>query len=188
MSQKPNQIQTYETDSLFDEKRWGLPNEAIADLANRLHRVWERFRRCLTTKTRDTSQYAFVYLRGLLTMDTKRNYVNIARRVIDPEDDGQNLQHFMSDSPWKARAVFRDIQTEIQQRPELNGGILTLDDSGDRRAGTESAGASRQYIGRLGKVDLGQVGVGLGNRKMLKCAARIRRKQLGNYSILDYSW
>ncbi len=85
---------------IFDAQRWGLPQEAIADLADRLRRIWTRFRDCFTTKTRDTSEYAFTYLRGLLTMDTERNYANIARRVIDPKDDGQNIQQFMSDSPW----------------------------------------------------------------------------------------
>ena len=54
------------------------------------------------------------------------------------------------------------IQTEMQQRPDLNAGILTLDESGGKRLGTESAGVSRQYIGRMGKVDTGQVGVALG--------------------------
>ncbi len=155
-------METSEKDSLFDKKRWGLPTEAVADLADRLHRIWTRFRRCLITKTRDTSTYAFVYLRGLLTIDIKRNYANISRRVISPGSDGQNLQHFMSDSPWEGRSIFTQIQTEIQRCPELAGGILTLDESGNKRSGTESAGVSRQYIGRLGKVDTGQVGVALG--------------------------
>ena len=95
-------------------------------------------------------------------MDTKRNYANIARRVIDPTDDGQNLQQFMSDSPWSGEKVFGQIQAEIQERPELKDGILTLDESGDERAGGNSAGAARQYLGRLGKVEMGQVGVALG--------------------------
>lgn len=147
---------------LFDAQRWGLPEEAIADLASRLRRIWTRFRGCFKTKTRDTSEYAFTYLRGLLTMDEKRNYANIARRVIHPQDDGQNLQQFVSDSPWPARPVFGQIQTEICHRPELSGGMLTLDESGDKRSGDQSAGAARQHIGRLGKVDMGQVGVALG--------------------------
>ena len=147
---------------ISDAQRWGLPQEAIDDLAGRLRRIWSRFRECFTTKTRDTSEYAFTYLRGLLTMDTERNYANIARRVIDPKDDGQNIQQFMSDSPWLARPVFVQIQTEICQRPELSGGMLTLDESGDKRSGNNSAGAARQHIGRLGKVDMGQVGVALG--------------------------
>jgi len=147
---------------IFDGQRWGLPQEAIDDLADRLRRIWARFRDCFTTKTRDTSEYAFTYLRGLLTMDTERNYANIARRVIDPKDDGQNIQQFMSDSPWPARSVFGQIQTEICHRPELSSGMLTLDESGDKRSGNNSAGAARQHIGRLGKVDMGQVGVALG--------------------------
>lgn len=93
MSPKNNELQTPEKNSLFDEKRWGLPAEAVADLAERLRRIWSCFRACFTTQTRDTSEHAFVYLRGLLTMDQKRNYANISRRVIDPKDDGQNLQH-----------------------------------------------------------------------------------------------
>ena len=150
---------------VFDPVRWGLPPEAVADLGDRLWRVWYRFRDCFRTKTRDTSTYALVYLRGLLTMERKRNFANIARRVIDPEDDGQNLQHFMSDSPWSAQAVFDRIQVEIRERTELQGGMLTLDESGTKCSGPQKAGAARQYIGRLGKVDLGQVGVALGYYK-----------------------
>jgi SRSO17 transposase len=156
------QAEHTEKSPLFDAQRWGLPAEAVADLASRLRRVWSRFRKCFTTKTRDTSEYAFVYLRGLLTMDTKRNYANIACRVIGPEDDGQNLQHFVSDSPWPAGSVFGQIRTEINQYPGFGGGMLTLDESGDKRSGDQSAGAARQHIGRLGKVDMGQVGVALG--------------------------
>ena len=106
-----------------------------------------------------------VYLQGLLTVESKRHSTNIARRIIDPDDDGQNLQQFMSDSPWSPQAVFDRIQAEIRERPELQGGMLTLDESRDKCSGPQKAGAGRQYLGRLGKVDLGQVGVGLGYYK-----------------------
>ncbi len=154
---------TYSEKQYFsDAQRWGLPKEAIDDLANRLRRIWSRFKKCFMTKTRDTSEHAFVYLRGLMTMDNERNYANIARRVIDQDDDGQNIQQFMSDSPWSANPVFEQIQTEINHHPKLNDGMLTLDESGDKRSGDQSAGTVRQHIGRLGKVDMGQVGVALG--------------------------
>lgn len=143
-------------------QRWGLPNNAVKQLGEGLKTIWERFRSCFKTKTRDGSEYAWFYLRGLLTMDIQRNYANIARRVIDPTDDGQNLQQFMSDSPWSGEKIFEQIQTEIQERAELKDGMLTLDESGDERAGSKSAGAARQYLGRLGKVEMGQVGVALG--------------------------
>jgi SRSO17 transposase len=151
-----------EAGSVFDPQSWGLPPEVIEDLASRLRQLWAEFRPGFTTQTRDTSEYAYLYLRGLLTMDTKRNYANIARRVISPTDDGQNLQQFMSDSPWEAKAVFYQIQSHIASHPELGCGMLTLDESGFERAGDQSAGAERQYIGRLGKVELGQVAVALG--------------------------
>jgi len=154
-----------EKQRFFDPQRWGLPLIAIVGLADSLRSFWSRFRECFTTKTHDTSEYAFVYLRGLLTMDIERNYANIARRVIGLEDDGQNIQQFMSDSPWPASSVFSQIQTEICQHPELTGRMLTLDESGDDRSGSFSAGAARQMIGRLGKVDMGQVGVALGYYK-----------------------
>ncbi len=142
--------------------RWGLPNSAIEKLGERLRTIWERFRPCFKTQTRVECEYAWFYLRGLLTMENKRNYANIARRVIDPSDDGQNLQQFMSDSPWSGSAVFKQLQTEIKKRRELQEGMLTSDESGDERAGAKSAGAARQYLGRLGKVEMGQVGVALG--------------------------
>jgi SRSO17 transposase len=146
-------------------RRWGLPDEAIDDLADRLLRTWSRFGECFKTKTRDGSQHAWVYLKGLLTMKIKRNIANIACGVIDQDDDGQNLQQFISDSPWSSQGVFDQIQAELCQRPELHGGMLTVDESADECSGAQKAGAGRQYLGREGKVDVGVVGVGIGYYK-----------------------
>lgn len=144
---------------LLDPKRWGLLDEVVADLADRLRQFWSRFCYCFKTKTRDTSEYAWTYLRGLLTMKTERNFANIARRVTDPDDDGQNLQQFMSDSPWLGRVVIQQVQADITATPELStGGVLILDESADEKAGNKSAGAGRQYNGRLGKIEMSQVG------------------------------
>lgn len=148
-----------QTTEIFQPKRWGLAETAIENLGERLHGCWSRFRDLLKTTTRDTSDQGHLYLRGLLTMETDRNYANIARRILGVAADGQPLQQFMSDSPWAAEPVFHRIQREVGQRPVLAGGVLILDDSGDKRAGDKSAGAQRQYLGRLGKIDLGQVGV-----------------------------
>jgi len=150
---------------LFDHERWGLPAEAVHDLADRLRRTWERFRPRFKTKTGDTSENAWVYLRGKLTMETKRNFANIARRAVGIDNDGQSLQQFMSDSPWPAEGVFEQIQAEVKAREELAGGMLTLDESGKKCAGHQKAGAGRQWLGREGKVDLGQVSVAEGYSK-----------------------
>ncbi len=128
-------------------------------MADRLHALWTRFRPCFKTTTHDGSAHAWVYLRGVLTMPTKRTFTNIARRIVDPADDGQALQQFMSDSPWSAQGVIRQVQTELAATPALqHGGVLILDESADAKAGVHSAGAARQWNGRLGKLDLCQVG------------------------------
>src|SRR5262244_694924 len=142
--------------ALHDPRRWRLSSEAIGTLGERLYAFWQRFRGCFKTCTRDTSGRAYDSLRGQLTMDGERNFANIARHMTG--DDGQALQHFMSTSPWSGPAVFDQIQTEIMATPALaQGSTLILDESADEKAGTHNAGASRQYNGRLGKVDVCRV-------------------------------
>jgi hypothetical protein len=122
---------------VFDPLRWGLPVEAVDDLGNRLRHFWFRYRHCFKTQTRDGSEYAWFYIRGLLTMDSKRDFVNIARRVIDPHDDGQNMQQFMTDSPWTIQSILQQVQREIAATPGLStGGVLILDESPDEKATT----------------------------------------------------
>jgi SRSO17 transposase len=129
----------------------------MVSLADRLAGFWVRFRHCFWTETRDQSAHAYHYLSGLLRMKKQRNFAGIGRAT---EQSGENIQHFMSNSPWSAQAVCRQVQDEIAATPELRyGGMLLLDESADAKAGSKTAGAARQYNGRLGKVDLCQVGV-----------------------------
>jgi SRSO17 transposase len=142
--------------ALHDPRRWGLSAEAIGTLGERLYAFWPRFRGCFKTCTRATSGRAYDDLRGQLTMDGERNFANMARNMTG--DDGQALQHFMSISPWSGPAVFEQIQAEITATPALaHGSTLILDESADEQAGLHNAGASRQYNGRLGKVDVCRV-------------------------------
>jgi len=143
-------------------ERWGLNKDAIENLGQRLHDFWKRYHGCFTTLRHDTSEHALTYLKGLFLLSNQRNYKEIARKIEDPTSDGQNLQHFMSDSPWSATAVFDQIEQEISQDGRLQGGMLTLDESGERCFGELKAGAGRQYLGNVGKVDMGQVAVALG--------------------------
>jgi SRSO17 transposase len=126
-------------------------------LGAELRRFFKRFRSDLKTCTRDTSACALRYWRGQLTMEDQRNFANIERRV-EPGKDGQQLQQFMTDSPWSAAAVYDRLQGEIKADPRLQrGGMIIVDETADAKAGEDSAGAGRQYNGRLGKVDLCQM-------------------------------
>lgn len=129
-------------------------------LGQDLRAFWERFRGCFRTRTRDPSEQAYLYWRGQLTLEDARNFANIERRLHG--GDGQALQQFMSDSPWRKQAVCDQIQAEIGAHPALQqGGVLVLDESSDETAGEESAGAGRQHNGRLGKIELSVTSVGL---------------------------
>jgi len=97
-------------------------------------------------------------MRGQLTMEASRNFAGIDRKI--GGRDGQGLQHFMTNSPWKGESVYQKIQEEMRETPQLaRGSVLILDESADEKAGLDSAGAARQYNGRLGKTDVCQVAV-----------------------------
>lgn len=129
----------------------------MAKLGDRLYQTWERFAPCFRTQTRDTSHYAYHYLCGQLRMETQRNFTNIAT---EQAVSSQNLQHFMSHSPWSARRVIDQIQQEVAGRADFVAeGMLLLDESADKVSGQTKAGAGRQWNGRLGKVENSQVAV-----------------------------
>lgn len=89
-------------------------------------------------------------------METDRNLANVGRKT---GVSGQNLQHFVSNSPWSGDAVVLAVEDEIRVHPAFQEAILVLDESAEEKAGEHSAGAGRQHNGRLGKVEMSQVGV-----------------------------
>ena len=103
------------------------------------------------------------YVSGLLH-ECKSNIERMVERV--PGSDYEQLQHFISDSPWDGRAVMDAVAEKVQETLALavadetsppNG--LLLDESGWEKAGKKSVGVAYQYIGQVGKVANGQVGV-----------------------------
>jgi SRSO17 transposase len=90
-------------------------------------------------------------------MESKRTISDIARAAGVAE---QNMQQFMSDSPWSGPKVIEGLQKDIGQHAHYQtGSVLLVDESADEKAGEYSAGAGRQHNGRLGKVEMSQVGV-----------------------------
>ncbi|MFI1338086.1 transposase [Streptomyces sp. NPDC020845] len=74
----------------------------------------------------------------------------------------QRLQFFLSESPWEAEQV-NDRRLELLREESAtapyDGGVIVIDDSGDRKDGTATAHVGRQWLGRLGKTDNGTVTV-----------------------------
>jgi SRSO17 transposase len=117
---------------------------------------YERFGQYFRSKTRDTSEYGLKYISGLLRMETNRNLANVGRKT---GVSGQNLQHFVSNSSWSGDDVIVGVGNEVKIHPAFGEAILVLDESAEEKAGKDSAGAGRQYNGRLGKIEMSQVGV-----------------------------
>jgi SRSO17 transposase len=130
--------------------------EEIIKLGERLVSFYERFGQYFRTKTRDTSEYGLKYLSGLLRMETDRNLANVGRKT---GISGQNLQHFVSNSSWSGEEVILAVENEVKVHPAFQEAILVLDESAEEKTGKHSAGAGRQYNGRLGKIEMSQVGV-----------------------------
>ena len=101
------------TENLQEEAlRWGIPLKEVQDLGIQLRNFFECFREMMKTKTRDASEYGFHYISGLLRLEAKRNYAHIAREGAVSE---QNMQHFMSNSPWEGGNVIRQVQEEVRR-------------------------------------------------------------------------
>lgn len=74
----------------------------------------------------------------------------------------QALQFFLSESTWATDAVNARRLEVVCADPATTpheGGVLVIDDSGDRKAGTKTAHVARQYLGSIGKIDNGIVAV-----------------------------
>ncbi len=118
---------------------------------------WRQYGLHTQTKTRDTRTYGYHYLSGILRIDKERTIAEISRVAGVPY---QNMHHYISESPWSGPRVIEQARTDIAWHPYFEtGSILVGDESADARSGETSAGVGRQYNGRLGKVDLSQVGV-----------------------------
>src|SRR3989440_4737567 len=74
----------------------------------------------------------------------------------------QRLQFFLSESRWdpeKVNARRLELLAADPATAPHEGGVLVIDDSGDRKDGTKTAHVGHQWLGRYGKTDNGVVTV-----------------------------
>jgi hypothetical protein len=104
------------------------------------------------------------YLTGLLLPRERNKTLTAlagAEPVVGAQDPGvQRLQFFLSESGWDAEKVndrrLELLATDARSAPH-EGGVLVVDDSGDRKDGHATAHVARQYLGSVGKTDNGIV-------------------------------
>ena len=106
----------------------------------------------------DVSDKAWHYACGLMQAGSRKNMDRMAEVV--PESKSRNLQQFLTHSKWNHRDVVDHVAHDVDKLLGDNrNACLLIDESGFAKQGKESVGVSRQWLGRLGKVDNGQVAV-----------------------------
>jgi SRSO17 transposase len=106
----------------------------------------------------DVSDKARQYASGLMQAGSRKNMDRMAEVV--PESKSRNLQQFLTHSKWDHRDVMDHVAQDVNTLlGDSRNACFLIDESGFAKQGKSSVGVSRQWLGRLGKVDNGQVAV-----------------------------
>ena len=108
---------------------------------------------------REQKEHLREYVQGLLSDAKRKNVETIAYL----HDQGRNaLQRFIGESQWAYPPLLDELTCQVGRELGEADGVIVFDPSGFEKDGKKSVGVQRQWLGRLGKVDNGQVGVYLG--------------------------
>jgi SRSO17 transposase len=125
--------------------RWVvLFDELLGRIAGRFARVEPRRR-------------ARAFVLGLLAELPRKNCWTIAEYAGDTTPDG--MQYLLERARWDADAVRDDIRGYVVEQLADPGAVLVVDETGDVKKGTATAGVQRQYSGTAGRVENTQVAV-----------------------------
>jgi SRSO17 transposase len=100
--------------------------------------------------------HADTILRGKLTGLERKTTEPIARQA---HQKRRPLQQFVGAGQWSDSDVLDEMRRHVHAELADPKAVLILDPSGVAKKGTASCGVQRQWLGSLGKVDNGQVGV-----------------------------
>jgi SRSO17 transposase len=103
--------------------------------------------------------HAELYLGGLVSDLERKNIESIAYRS---GEDRYGLQHFIGSASWEHEPLIETMVGEVAAEIGDPAGVIVFDPSGFPKKGKDSVGVARQWIGRLGKVDNGQVAIYMG--------------------------
>jgi SRSO17 transposase len=125
--------------------RWlGIFDELMDRVAGRFGRV-------------ETRRRARGFVLGLLADLPRKNCWTIAEHAGDSSPGG--MQHFLARARWDADAVRDDVRGYVAARLGDRQAVLVVDETGDLKKGTATAGVQRQYTGTAGRIENAQVAV-----------------------------
>jgi len=100
---------------------------------------------------------AGVFVLGLLAELPRKNCWTIAEHAGDATPDG--MQHLLAGARWDADGVRDDLRSFIIDHLGDPDAVLVVDETGDLKKGTATAGVQRQYTGTAGRIENSQVAV-----------------------------
>jgi SRSO17 transposase len=128
-----------------DPIRWRAAfDELMGRVAGRFGRVEPR-------------RHARALVLGLLADLPCKNCWTIAEHAGTTSPDG--LQHLLARAVWDADALRDDLRDYVTSHLGDPKAVLVIDETGDLKKGTTTAGVQRQYTGTAGKIDNSQVAV-----------------------------
>ena len=137
---------------LIDDAR--IRPEVYQGLLERLPGFLEPFAQGLVRS--EQREHLRTYLEGLMS-DLERKNVEAIAYLHD--QDRRDLQHFVGESNWAFEPMLAELTREVGVEFCESDGVIVVDPSGFEKEGRESVGVARQWLGRFGKVDNGQMGV-----------------------------
>jgi SRSO17 transposase len=100
---------------------------------------------------------ARAFVLGLLAELPRKNCWTIAEQCGDATPDG--MQHLLARARWDADGVRDDLRGYVTRHLGDPDAVLVVDETGDVKKGTATAGVQRQYTGTAGRIENAQVAV-----------------------------
>jgi len=132
--------------------------EMFEGLTQRLEEFIEPFAQAVFRR-RESKQHAHTYVAGLLSDLKRKNTESIAYRH---NQERQGLQRFIGFHQWDHRPLVTELVRQVGAHLGQADAVIVFDPSGFAKKGDASVGVQRQWLGRLGKVDNGQVAIYMG--------------------------
>jgi SRSO17 transposase len=131
--------------------------EVVHGMLKRLEQFTEPF--VASLGRREARQNARVYISGLLSDLGRKNVESIAYRH---DQDRRGLQRFIGSVRWPHQPLLEELAQQEGAELGEDDGVVVFDPSAHQKCGHDSVGVQRQWLGRLGKIDNGQVGIYMG--------------------------
>mgnify|MGYP001059735520 CR=1 FL=1 len=131
----------------------------ICILGQKLYDFHQQFSGCF--RREEQRVISLTYLKRLASDLEAKSGEPIALRYLG-QKAVRNTQHFLTTGIWDDKALQAQHQRMLAKMISGEDGMFAIDSSENPKKGGESAGVSRQYCGRLGKIANCQSGVFLG--------------------------